>query len=574
MVPPTLRFGLTLLCAAVLVPTTHLDAAVAPDAGTIMRDMADQFQKIPESAQPTALPQLESDASAVSPSGNARIMVRRFRISGATRFPEAQLLEELRGYTGRELTLAQLQEAAQSISRFYARHGYLARTVVPEQDVKDDTVTIQVIESLMGKVVVVNTDGARICKGKAASYVTGAQKQGEQIRFDDLERGLLLLQQTPGVRSSATVRRGEAAGTSDVMLKLEKEPLLNGSLGYDNYGGRFTGEHRGHASLQVNSPLKIGDQLSLKGMYTDGITYGRVMYSLPVGSHGLRAGISLAHLDYTLGSVYKPLDATGESNTGGAFVSMPLILKRRSTLQSSFSYEHRHFVDRIFGLKYGDKTVQCGSIAISGGMFDDLLGGGYTTLGAMISIGDLDLSAIPSVELVDNAWAKTSGTYEKLSLSMSRVQQLFGPMTRLSLSMAGQIASKNLDSSEKFSLGGPNGVRAFPLGEGSGDEGLLLTVELRRVLSGSLQLFSFYDYGTIRRYANLTPTIEAGLATPNRYSLSGIGAGVLFMPLQNLSIKGTVATRVASNPAADIYGNDHDGTRREPRFWVEASYLF
>lgn len=574
MVPPTIRFGLTLLCAAVMVPTTHLDAAVAPDAGTIMRDMADQFQKIPESAPPQVLPQLESDVTPSTLSGDVRVMVRRFRITGATRFPEEQLLNELRGYTGRELTFGQLQEAAQAISRFYARHGYLVRTVVPEQDVKAGTVTIQVIESLMGKVMVLNKDGARICTKKAASYVTSSQKPGEQIRFDDLERGLLLLQQTPGVQSSATVRRGEAAGTTDVILKLEKEPLLSGSLGYDNYGGRFTGEHRGQVSLQVNSPLKIGDQLSLKGMYTEGITYGRAMYSLPVGSHGLRAGISFAHLDYTLGGVYKPLDATGTSDTGGAFLSMPLILKRRSTLQSTLSYEHRHFTDRIFGQKYGDKTVQCGSIGISGGMFDDLLGGGYTTVGAMISIGDLDLSAIPSVELLDKAWAKTSGTYEKLSLSMSRVQQVFGPMTRLSLSMAGQIASKNLDSSEKFSLGGPNGVRAFPLGEGSGDEGMLVTVELRRVISGSMQIFSFYDYGTIRRYADLTPIIDARLATPNRYSLSGIGAGVLYMPFRDFSLKGTVATRVASNPAADVNGNDHDGTRREPRFWVEASYLF
>jgi hemolysin activation/secretion protein len=46
-------------------------------------------------------------------------------------------------------------------------------------------------------------------------------------------------------------------------------------------------------------------------------------------------------------------------------------------------------------------------------------------------------------------------------------------------SFSGQRASKNLDSSEEFFLGGPNGVRAYPQGEGAGDEGWLSRLELR-----------------------------------------------------------------------------------------------
>jgi len=34
--------------------------------------------------------------------------------------------------------------------------------------------------------------------------------------------------------------------------------------------------------------------------------------------------------------------------------------------------------------------------------------------------------------------------------------------------VSAQWASKNLDSSQKFGLGGPNGVRAYPSGEGYG----------------------------------------------------------------------------------------------------------
>ena len=42
-----------------------------------------------------------------------------------------------------------------------------------------------------------------------------------------------------------------------------------------------------------------------------------------------------------------------------------------------------------------------------------------------------------------------------------------------------QLASKDLDGSEQFVLGGANGVRAYPQGEASGDSGYQATAELR-----------------------------------------------------------------------------------------------
>ena len=42
-----------------------------------------------------------------------------------------------------------------------------------------------------------------------------------------------------------------------------------------------------------------------------------------------------------------------------------------------------------------------------------------------------------------------------------------------------QFSNKNLDSSEQLSLGGITGVRAYPSGEASGDQGYKLTTELQ-----------------------------------------------------------------------------------------------
>ena len=102
---------------------------------------------------------------------------------------------------------------------------------------------------------------------------------------------------------------------------------------------------------------------------------------------------------------------------------------------------------------------------------------------------------------------------------VSRLQSI-NNSTQVALTLNGQQAGKNLDSSEKFSLGGISGVRAYPQGEASGDEGLKATLELRH--SANWQIAAFYDAGTVK--TNKNPFGVAGAA--NSKSLSGAGFGI------------------------------------------------
>ncbi|EWS62536.1 Heme/hemopexin transporter protein HuxB precursor [Hydrogenophaga sp. T4] len=83
-----------------------------------------------------------------------------------------------------------------------------------------------------------------------------------------------------------------------------------------------------------------------------------------------------------------------------------------------------------------------------------------------------------------------------------RVQQVTAS-TSFMASVAGQVASTNLDSSEKMQLGGMYGVRAFPEGEASADQGAVLTLEARQLLPlservpGQAQLVAFVDAGSV-----------------------------------------------------------------------------
>ena len=149
----------------------------------------------------------------------------------------------------------------------------------------------------------------------------------------------------------------------------------------------------------------------------------------------------------------------------------------------------------------------------------------------------------------------------------------------MNLSWTGQAAFNNLDSSEKFSLGGPNSLRAYPVGEASGDEGHLLNADIRYNISlppswGSLQLDGFYDAGYID--INKEPVLIAlGTATNrNSYWLQGAGLGFNYTSGGKFAIRGSWAYAIGDNPGRSISGNNSDGRSDNYRFWLQSMLFF
>lgn len=137
---------------------------------------------------------------------------------------------------------------------------------------------------------------------------------------------------------------------------------------------------------------------------------------------------------------------------------------------------------------------------------------------AGVSFGSATLTAGRITERANYLSPASLGSYSKLSLDMARVQNLPGTFSGY-LRLATQHSGDVLDSSERMSAGGPNGVRAFPSGEASGDRGLLAQVELRYL--SPIEGLSPYLFVDTARMTRIDP--EAGNSTR---SLSGHGLGV------------------------------------------------
>lgn len=489
---------------------------VPPNAGEVLRGL-----QTPLAAPPTAVPlrteQFEQDAAIAD---QTKVLVKSIVLSGNQEIATAELSPLVASLIGSEQTLSQLNAAATSITAFYRRRGFaVARALLPAQDITNGVVTIAVIEGRVSSSRVDNT--SRLPDALVGSYLSEV-KPGEVIRSAQIDRGLLLLRDTPGIASSrATVQPGASVGTSELLIEVTPAAAYAGNATFDNYGSRYTGEYRLGTNLAVASPLGLGDQFSLSALTAgSGLRFGRIAYQLPLGSDGLRLGGAYFDTRYRLGREFAALDAQGSANGTSVFAAYPFIRSPLRNLSGTVSYENKNLNDRVNATAtVTDKKVGVTSVALSGNSQDTFWGGGISGFDLSFILGNLDIASAGALA-IDAASAQTSGRYSRVAYSISRLQRL-GNSTLLSVSVMGQQAGKNLDSSEKFSLGGLNGVRAYPPGEASGDEGYRATVELRQTLSANWEGTLFYDVGNVTINKN-----PFGPAASNSRGLAGGGFGV------------------------------------------------
>ena len=513
--PAPILCALALALSGIGVPSRA--QTVSPNAGQVLRDLP-QAPLVPL-PQTTPPPQADAPAAASQP-GEARFVIKRITFSGNQELPTAELQALLSDADRSEQTLGQLNAIARRITAYYREKGFaVARAYLPAQDITDGLVTIAIVEGRIAGHTLANQ--SRLADERAQAYL-GQVQDGDVVRGGRIERGLLLLQDTPGVGASrATLQPGASPGTSELAIDLQGAAAVNGNVTLDNYGSRYTGAYRLGANVNLASPLRIGDQLSVSGLTSgENLQYGRLAYQLPVGADGLRVGAAVFDIHYKLGKEFAALQAHGTAGSGTVYASYPFIRGPLRNLSGTVSLEDKHLNDDVDSTSTATgKTVHVGTLALSGNQQDALGGGGVSSFDLSLVLGHLDIQSASALAL-DAASARTNGSYRKLAYSASRKQRL-GDDTLMVASLAGQQADKNLDSSEKFSLGGPNSVRAYPASEASGDTGYSATLELRQTLLPGVQGALFYDWGSIK--VNKNPY---GAAASNSRTLAGAGFGL------------------------------------------------
>jgi hemolysin activation/secretion protein len=562
--------------AGVLLLTLPALALAAPDAGSILQ----QLEARPGGQ--LVAPQLRTPQQPTPPAagtGGPVVRVNAFRLEGQTLVSPEALQTALAGFTGRDLSLTQLQEAAWVIVQTYRKAGWLAHAIVPQQEIEGGVVTLRVIEARLGRVHIDLPQG-QLPRERIQAMANAQLALGQPLNLQQVDRLLLLLDDMPGVVATASFAEGTQAGTTDVRLVLGQDKPLDANVMADNFGSISTGRERLSASLSLNNPAGWGDALQVQAVASDGSRYGRVAYTLPLGLQGVRLGAHATDMRYHLVGSFAALQASGSAQSWGPDLTVPLLRQPDRNLSWQLTGDRKSFDNLALANSGATQPTTVSNYrldvlrtGLAGNWFDSQFGTAQNTASVQVSWGKVDLTHSPNAQADADA-ARTAGTFSKINANYNREQSLTG-RSSVYLQTSAQWANRNLDSSEKLYLGGASGVRAYPSNEAGGTSGATATVGVRHRLNEGFTLNAFADWGRIQVYKNNLNTAGIEITANNAQNLQGMGLSLNWRSLQGHQMSATWSRRLGHNPAANPNtGADSDGTRTLNRLWLSAALNF
>jgi len=534
---PLLRLTpIPLAAAALLVVTGPLASAQGVSgAGPLLQQQRQDNRPLQPPAPAPQVLEAPARPTVDLPEGTT-VKVEGFRVTGARSYPLPELDALLRPWVGRTLDLKGLNEAAGALTRRYQADGHLlSYAYLPAQKVDAGVVEIAVLEGQIAAVQVVTAQEVRLRDAVVQAH-TDSLTQAQPVLQPDVERQLLLLNDIPGVVARGTLTPGASTGTADVVVSVAEDEPLALRVQADNHGSRSSGEFRAGLQMQLRDLSGWGDSTTLQATVSNGggLVSGSMSTRWPLGGDGLHVGANVSRLTYDLAGNFAALGATGVATTAGISLEWPLVRRSGSNLWLEGALDYKRLNDevRLVGQE-NRRTSRIGQLSARGDVQDGVLGGGASVASASLWVGEL------------RAGSLGHNSFKKAQVQLARQQVVWGPWSAYARVLA-QHAGEALDSSEKLSLAGPNGVRAYAPGEASVDLGRLWSAELRYGLAhlgGQLSVSLFHDGASGTR-------VRGGTGSDNVVRLRGTGLGLQWTG-GDLGVAASLAWRGDREPTAE-----------------------
>jgi hemolysin activation/secretion protein len=405
------------------------------------------------------------------PSG--RIKISAFRVTGLTALDPAELQPVLGGWLDKELAAEELDRLLDEVSRYLRDRGLLVATAyLPPQSLESGTIEIAVLEGRIGAYWFELAPAARLERRTAKGFLSPLGPD-VPIRRGVFDTPLLLLNDLPGVRVEPVIAPGSAPGTADLAVRASDDPLVAGFVTLDNHEIGEVGRYAGMVHLRLRNPAGIGDLATgeFRGTHTGDLARATLTYSIPVNHAGTRVAALASAQSYRLNEDFEVLRANGNYTRGALAVTHPFARTYDTNVHGYIAAhriyyrDHLDLFDTVARTRHSYVTTR---LHADGG--DQWLGGGRSGAYLEFQAGRVDLEN----PLLDPLGV--NGGFARWRARAERVQ-LLSPDAELVASFFFQGASKNLAAGREFELGGPYGVRAYPVGEMYPDVGYLGKVD-------------------------------------------------------------------------------------------------
>ncbi len=443
---------------------------------------------------------------------------------------------------GRPVTLAEVTALADAIQARYLELGHaLTRAYVPAQELADGTIRIRVIEGFVSRVLV---EGASPGLRDRIEARLQPALETKPALVPELERGLLLADDLPGVSLSGLLRPGDQFGAAELLVSVD-EDRYGGTIGTSNRNSRFAGPWTAYADLFANGMAGMGEQV---GVTLSGTPKGdeqraaALRYLQPLTAGGLSLLTTGSYAKGAPGAALKPFAVRTRSWSVGQRAAYPLLRSRLRNAAVELGWTvNRSKVDLLgspFTLdrwRTVDARVTWSDAAFRKGTL-------YATVGVVQGLDLLDASDTRKGDLTSRDNIRPEFT--KFTAELERGIALAPGLTTL-VNVAGQYSARTLVSGEEFTLGGARYGRGYNNGDLSGPRGLAVTWETRyavdtgTALVPSMTLYGFADWARVWGSIALNDELASVGGGVRAELPRGVNLGLeIAQPLEKLALPG------------------------------------
>ncbi|MEM8546099.1 MAG: ShlB/FhaC/HecB family hemolysin secretion/activation protein [Cyanobacteria bacterium P01_H01_bin.119] len=493
------------------------------------------------------------------PSGaDTPFSVTDINVVGSTLFDEVTLEAIVASYENRQVTLAELQQAADEITQLYLNDGYItSRAVISTQTIVDGVVQIDVIEGELEEIIVEGTD-------RLVDYVRVrvAQAGTRPLNQSNLEDQLRLLRVDPMFDSvEASLRAGSGVGKSRLIVRVEEADTIGGSIFSDNNSPPSVGDVRIGGSLQFLNLAGLGDTLFGSATWTT--TAGSKVYEL-----GYRVPISPTNGTLLLRAtpnefeITDPDQPTFDLGTEGSTdiyeisVRQPLIRTPREEFALSLGYRYREGSTLISGI-ITDATIT--NVVSFGQDYVRRDINGAWALQSQFRLGEEDTDETATTDSSSDGFFSWIGQAQ-------RVQRLSADNLLL-LQTSVQLTPDSLPGSEKFFAGGGLSVRGYDQNQRFGDNGFRFAIEDQIVVTRDEAGLPFFQIAPFLEGAYVWNDTDSIDVTDNNFLL-GTGVGFLLNVVEGLNARADLAYPLID--IEELSTDDPSGLR----FYFSLGYRF
>ena len=455
--------------------------------------------------------------------------IQEYIVRGNTVLTARDIERAVTPFLGPRRTLKDIEAARDALLAVYQSRGYQSVYVdLPEQQVTDGLVFLQVNETRVGRVRVV---GAEYNSPVEVRDQVPALREGAVPDFNQAQTELTALNRGGKRQVMPLVRQGALPGTMDVDLKVEDQSPWRASVGLNNDYSADTKHLRASASVGHDNLWQLGHSASLSFFGApEELSQTKVIsgsYMAPFAG----SNWSLEGSGYVSDSNVATVGGTSVLGKGHAYG-----LKASYTVPNAGEWWHSFSVGVDF--KSNEEALRFGSsgdtVALKYAPITFAYSGFRQTdknqyaLGLSLVTGTRSFFGYGSdVQAFDYKRYKASPSFTVMKFDLNGSYSFDGD-SQVGYRLAGQLTDAPLVSSEQMAAGGMNTVRGYLSSEATGDFGLVGSVEYRTQPLNYLnpwvegwRAYVFADAAELRLRSPLPQQDD-------RFSLASVGVGTSF----------------------------------------------